>query len=140
MSYCSVQDVIHEFHPTLLKQFEKQYAEGLEENIAKHIQKATDFVNASLARAYSVPLKKATSSVISAECKIAAYFAGVALTEKDDILHDKYEIAKEMLDNLVKADNVLLVDEGLDDSEIFTGIAYGSDPRYFTSDELDNWG
>lgn len=140
MSYCTFDDVIHEFHPTLLKQFEKQYAENLEENIAKHIQKANDFVNASLARKYSVPLKKATSVVISAECKIAAYFAGIALTEKDDILKDKYEIAVEMLDNLVEADNPDLVDEELDESQIFTGVAYGSDPRYFTSDELEMWG
>ncbi len=140
MSYCTIDDVIHEFHPTLKKSFERQYnAEALEENLAKHIQKAHDFVNASLARKYSIPLKKATSTVISAECKIAAYFAGIALTEKDEILKDKYEIAREMLDNLVEADNASLVDDGLTDDDIAPDVAYGTDAKIFTSELLEMW-
>lgn len=118
---------------------EKHYAETFTANLEKHIQKANDFVNASLARAYSVPLKKAASVVISAECKIAAYFAGIAFTEKDEILKDKYEIAHEILDNLVEANNSALVDEGLTDDDIAPDIAYGSDEKIFTSDKLNRW-
>ena len=139
MSYCSVDDVIHEFHPTLKVSMERHYGEGLTANLEKHIEKAHSFVNASLARAYSVPLKKACSVVISAECKIAAYFAGIALTEKDEILVDKYETGKEMLDNLVIADNPSFVDEGLDDDDIAPDVAYGSDDKIFTSDILGSW-
>ena len=139
MSYCSVDDVIHEFHPTLNAQITKHYGENLTENLTGHIEKAEAFVNASLARAYSVPLKKASSVVVSAECKIAAYFAGIAFTEKDEILKDKYEIACEMLDNLVQADNAALVDEDLTDDEITPDVAYGSDKRIFSSDELGRW-
>lgn len=118
---------------------EKHYAETFTANLEKHIQKANDFVNASLARAYSVPLKKAASVVISAECKIAAYFAGIAYSEKDDVLKDKYEIACEMLDNLVQADNASFVDEGLTDNDITSGVAYGSDTKIFTSELLETW-
>ena len=139
LSYCTIDDVINEFHPTLKVQIEKHYGDKLNENLEKHIAKAEDFVNASLARAYSVPLKKAASSVISAECKIAAYFAGIAYSEKDEILKDKYEIAREMLDNLVEADNASLVDEGLTDDDIAPDVAYGSDEKIFTSELLEKW-
>ena len=138
MSYCTVDDVVHEFHPTLKLEMEEHYGEDFETNIEKHIEKAEAFVNASLARAYSIPLKRATITVISAECKIAAFFAGVAFSEKDEILEDKYQIAREMLDNLVEADNAALVDEEISDDEV-KEIFYGSDAQIFTSEELEQW-
>ena len=138
MSYCTVDDVVHEFHPTLKLEMEEHYGEDFETNIEKHIEKAEAFVNASLARAYSIPLKKATITVISAECKIAAFFAGVAFSEKDEILEDKYQIAREMLDNLVEADNAALVDEEISDDEV-KGVYYGTDAQIFTSEELEQW-
>ena len=140
MSYCTVQDVIHEFTPTLKKQMERDYGDRLEENITGHIEKAEAFVNASLSRAYSVPLRSATSVVISAECKIAAYFSAIAYSEKDEVVRDKYETAAVMLDNLVEADNPALVDEGLTEDEKDTsGVLYGSDSQIFTADELSRW-
>ena len=139
MSYCTIDDVIHEFHPTLKAGITRQYGDALEDNLNEHIAKAESFVNASLARAYSVPLKKASSAVISAECKIAAYFAGIAYSEKDEILKDKYEIAKEMLDNLVEADNPALVDEEFSEDDITPPVSYNSDAKIFTSDELERW-
>lgn len=139
MSYCTIDDVIHEFHPTLKAGITRQYGDALDENLEEHIAKAEAFVNASLARAYSVPLKRASSVVISAECKIAAYFAGIAYSEKDEILKDKYEIAKEMLDNLVEADNPALVDEEFSDKDITPSVAYNSDEKIFSSDELARW-
>ena len=117
---------------------EEHYGEDFETNIEKHIEKAEAFVNASLARAYSIPLKRATITVISAECKIAAFFAGVAFSEKDEILEDKYQIAREMLDNLVEADNAALVDEEISDDEV-KGVYYGTDAQIFTSEELEQW-
>ena len=140
MSYCTVDDVIHEFTPTLRVNMERDYGEAFEENIAGHIEKAHDFVNASLARAYSVPLKQAATVVISAECKIAAYFSAIAYSEKDEVVRDKYETALTMLDNLVQADNPALVDDGLTSSEIAdAGVLYGSDERIFTSEEIGKW-
>ena len=140
MSYCTVDDVIHEFTPTLKKQLERDYGESLEENIERHIEKAEAFVNASLSRAYSVPLKKAASTVISAECKIAAYFCAIAYSEKDEVVKDKYETAVLMLDNLVEANKPELVDEGLTDEEKDTsGVLYGSDAQIYTADELARW-
>ena len=140
MGYCSVDDVVHEFTPTLKLNMERDYGEAFEENIARHIEKAHDFVNASLARAYSVPLKQAASVVVSAECKIAAYFSAIAYSEKDEVVRDKYETALLMLDNLVQADNPALVDDGLSSSELAdSGVLYGSDERIFTSDELGKW-
>lgn len=139
MSYCTIDDVIHEFHPTLKAGIIRQYGDALDDNLNEHIAKAESFVNASLARAYSVPLKRASSVVISAECKIAAYFAGIAYSEKDEILKDKYEIAKEMLDNLVEADNPALVDEEFSDKDITPSVAYNSDEKIFTTDELARW-
>ena len=138
MSYCAVEDVVHEFHPTLKLEMEEHYGDDFEANIEKHIEKAEAFVNASLARAYSIPLKKATTAVISAECKIAAYFAGIAFSEKDEILQDKYEIAREILDNLVVADNPKLVDEDLSDDDA-RGVYYGSQAAIFTDEELERW-
>lgn len=138
MTYCTVNDVVHEFHPTLRLEMEKHYDENFEANIEKHIEKAEAFVNASLARAYNIPLKKATITVISAECKIAAYFAGIAFSEKDEILKDKYETAREMLDNLVTAKNPSLVDESLDEDDA-KSILYGTDDRIFTNEELAKW-
>ena len=135
MSYCTVNDVVHEFHPTLKLEMEEHYGDEFEANIEKHIEKAEAFVNASLARAYSIPLKKATTAVISAECKIAAYFAGIAFSEQDEILKDKYEIAREMLENLVTADNPVLVDEELSTDEA-KGVYYGSNAGIFTDEEL----
>ncbi len=140
--YCSVEDVIHEVHPTLKLEMEHNYAENFESVILAHIVKAEAFVNASLSRAYNVPLKKATSIVVSAECKIAAYFAAAAFTEKEEILIDKYQIAKEILDNLVLADNPALVDEGLTDEEALNEnikVRYGSDDKLFTTEELELW-
>lgn len=140
--YCSVEDVIHEVHPTLKLEMEQNYAENFESVILAHIVKAEAFVNASLSRAYNVPLKKATSIVVSAECKIAAYFAAAAFTEKEEILIDKYQIAKEILDNLVLADNPALVDEGLTDEEALNEnikVRYGSDDKLFTAEELELW-
>jgi len=117
---------------------EEHYGDEFEANIEKHIEKAEAFVNASLARAYSIPLKKATTAVISAECKIAAYFAGIAFSEQDEILKDKYEIAREMLENLVTADNPVLVDEELTTDEA-KGVYYGSNAGIFTDEELEQW-
>ena len=138
MSYCTVDDVVHEFHPTLKLEMERHYGDNFESNIEKHIEKAEAFVNASLVRVYPIPLKKATITVISAECKIAAYFAGIAFSEKDEVLEDKYEIACEMLDNLVTADNLSLVDESAD-AEDSRRVFYGSDSRIFTNEELEQW-
>ena len=140
MGYCSVDDVVHEFTPTLKLNMERDYGEAFEENIARHIEKAHDFVNASLARSYSVPLKQAATVVVSAECKIAAYFSAIAYSEKDEVVRDKYETALVMLDNLVQADNPALVDDGLTSSEIAdSGVLYGSDERIFTSEEIEKW-
>lgn len=140
MSYCTVDDVVHEFHPTLRINMERDYGDDFEANITRHIEKAEAFVNASLARAYSVPLSKPSSIVISAECKIAAYFAGIAYSEKDEILQDKYEIAKEILDNLVKAETNALVEEDTDAVKSDThGVFYGSGSQIFTANELAKW-
>ena len=140
MGYCSVDDVVHEFTPTLRLNMERDYGEAFEANIAGHIEKAHDFVNASLARAYTVPLKQASSIVVSAECKIAAYFSAIAYSEKDEIVRDKYETALVMLDNLVQADNSALVDDGLTSSELAdSGVLYGTEARIFTSDEVVKW-
>ena len=140
MWYCRAEDVIHEFTPPLKRNMERDYGEAFKENIAGHIEKAHDFVNASLARAYSVPLKQAASVVISAECKIAAYFSAIAYSEKDEVVRDKYETALMILDNLVQADNPALVDEGLTPEEIAAaGVLYGTDAKIFTSDELERW-
>ncbi len=140
MGYCTVDDVVHEFTPTLRLNMERDYGDTFAENIAGHIQKAHDFVNASLARSYSVPLKQAASIVVSAECKIAAYFSAIAYSEKDEVVRDKYETALTMLDNLVKADNPALVDEGLSSQELAAaGVLYGSDATILTSDEIEKW-
>ena len=140
MSYCTVDNVLHEFTPTLKKQMERDYGEAFEEVVTGHIEKAEAFVNASLSRAYSVPLKTATSTVISAECKIAAYFAAIAYSEKDAVVVDKYETAKTILDYLVAANCPVLVDEGLTEEEQDTsGVLYGSNSQYYTSDELELW-
>lgn len=142
MSYCSVDDVLHEFTPTLRKNIERDYGDNLEAVIEGHIQKANAFVDASLARAYSVPLKSATNIVISAECKIAAYFAAIAYSEKDEVVRDKYETAIMILDYLVEADKHSLVDDDLfsDERELDDSLVlYGSDEKIFTSEELALW-
>ena len=135
--YCSVDDVLHEFTPDLKASMLRDYGQDFEDNIARHIVKAQAFVDASLARAYSVPLRKASPLVVSAECKIAAYFAAIAYSEKDEVVMDKYETATTMLDYLVLADNPALVDEDLSDNT--TGIFYGSEERLFTHDEIQKW-
>ena len=140
MSYCTVEDVVHEFTPTLKRQMEHDYGDDFETIIARHIEKAEAFINASLSRAYSVPLKSATTVVISAECKIAAYFSAIAYSEKDAVVKDKYETATMMLDYLVEANNPALVDDGLTEDEADTaGTLYGSDSQVFTAEELSNW-
>ena len=140
MSYCTVDDVFHEFTPTLMKQMERDYGDNLEENVTGHIEKAEAFVNASLSRAYSVPLKKASAIVISAECKIAAYFSAIAYSEKDTVVKDKFETALLILDNLVEANNPLLVDEGLSGEERdISGVYYGSESQMFTAEEIAKW-
>ena len=135
--YCSVDDVLHEFTPDLKASMLRDYGSDFEENISRHIEKAQAFVDASLARAYSVPLHKASAVVVSAECKIAAYFAAIAYSEKDEVVQDKYETAVAMLDYLVQADDPALVDEELDGDT--AGIFYGSDNRVFMSEELSKW-
>ena len=140
MSYCTVDNVLHEFTPTLKKQMERDYGEAFEEVVTGHIEKAEAFVNASLSRAYSVPLRSATSVVVSAECKIAAYFSAIAYSEKDEVVRDKYETATMMLDYLVEAANPALVDDGLSADEKNTaGVLYGSSAQIFTDDELSKW-
>ena len=148
MSYCGVSDVLHELHPTLLFEMRKQYDAAnasdpsqpdFDGTIAEHISKAEAFVNASLARAYRVPLKKATTVVISAECKIAAYFAAASFSEKEQILKDRYETATEILDNLVKADDSSLVEEDDSSDEGDSRVSWGSNDQIFTSDELEQW-
>ena len=140
MSYCTVDDVLHEFTPTLRVNMERDYGEQLETVIAGHIEKAEAFVNASLSRAYSVPLRSATGVVISAECKIAAYFSAIAYSEKDEVVQDKYETATTMLDFLVEANNSALIDDGLTEEERDnSGILYGSGSQYYADDELSKW-
>ena len=102
MAYCSFVDVVHEFTFPLRNSMERDYGENFEEIITAHIKKANDFINASLARAYSVPLKQATSTVITAECKLAAYYSVAAYSEKEEVLKDKYETAITMLNYLVE--------------------------------------
>ncbi len=140
MSYCSVDDVLHEFTPTLRKNIERDYGEKLQTVLEGHIQKANAFVNASLARAYSVPLKRAANIVVSAECKIAAYFAAIAYSEKDEIVKDKYETGNMILDFLIEANKPSLVDEGLSGDELDDSyVLYGSDEKIFTDEELAKW-
>ncbi len=148
MAYCEISDVLHELHPTLLFEMRKHYDAAhaadtaqpdFTATIAEHISKAEAFVNASLARAYRVPLKKATQTVLSAECKIAAYFAAASFSEKEKILLDKYETATEILDNLVKADDSSLVEDDSSGEDSDSRVSYGSDSRIFTSDELSQW-
>ena len=140
MSYCSVDDVLHEFTPSLKKNMQRDYGDELEAVIEGHILKADAFVNASLARAYSVPLKSATTLVITAECKIAAYFAAIAYSEKDDVVKDKYDTALMILDSLVEANKPALVDDGLSSYELSdASVLYGSDEQIFTSDVLALW-
>ena len=43
-----------------------------------------------------------------------------------------------MLDNLVTADNLSLVDESAD-AEDSRRVFYGSDSRIFTNEELEQW-
>ena len=150
MAYCTVADVVHELHPTLELEM-REYYDGkhkedptrpdFEANIREHIMKAEACANASLARAYRVPLKKATNVVVSAVCKIATYFAVAAFGEKEEITKDKYETAIMMLDWLVEAGNAALVDEEAtgDDDKIFSGVGWGSNPRIFTDRELARW-
>ena len=140
MSYCSVDDVLHEFTPSLKKNMQRDYGEELEAVIEGHIIKANAFVNASLARAYSVPLMSATTIVITAEAKIAAYFAAIAYSEKDEIVKDKYETGNMILDFLVEANKPSLVDNALSYDEISVfAVLYGSDEKIFTPDELALW-
>ena len=140
MSYCSVDDVLHEFTPSLKKNMQRDYGEELEAVIEGHIIKANAFVNASLARAYSVPLMSATTIVITAEAKIAAYFAAIAYSEKDEIVKDKYETGNMILDFLVEANKPSLVDNSLSYDELSaSAVLYGSDEKIFTPDELALW-
>ena len=140
MSYCSVDDVLHEFTPTLRKNIERDYGEKLQTVLEGHILKANAFVNASLARAYSVPLKRAANIVVSAECKIAAYFAAIAYSEKDDVVKDKYETGNMILDFLIEANKPSLVDEELSGDELDDSyVLYGSDEKIFTDEELAKW-
>ncbi len=140
MSYCGVNDVVHEFTAPLRRNMERDYGEAFEEVITGHIRKAEDFVNASLARAYSVPLKKAASIVVTAECKLAAFYAVAAYSEKEDVLRDKYETAVLMLDNLVEADNPALVDECLSADKLnASGVLYYSDEQRYTPELLEEW-
>lgn len=151
MAYCTVEDVVHELMPTLEKEMRLQYDEehqddptrpDFETNIAIHIEKAEACANASLARAYAVPLKKATGIVTSAVCKIAAYFSAAAFGEKEEILIDKYETAMQMLEWLVEAENAELVDEEPEEEEdegFYNGVGWGSDPQIFTRAELAKW-
>lgn len=138
MAYCTIAEVVHEFTPSLRNSMERDYGEAFEEIISSHIRKANDFVNASLARAYSVPLKKATSVVITAESKLAAYYAVAAYSEKEDVLRDKYETAEKMLDYLVEANSPGLVDESLKDEDN-SRVSYGSKEQIFTDAELERW-
>lgn len=140
MAYCSVDDVLHEFTPTLRKNIERDYGDNLQAVLEGHIMKANAFVNASLARSYSVPLKRAANVVISAECKIAAYFAAIAYSEKDEVVKDKYETGNMILDFLVEANKPSLVDEELDSDELDDShVLYGSDEKIFTDEELALW-
>ena len=140
MAYCSVDDVLHEFTPTLRKNIERDYGENLQTVLEGHIQKANAFVNASLARSYSVPLKRATNIVISAECKIAAYFAAIAYSEKDEVVKDKYETGNMILDFLVEADKPSLVDDEPNDDDLNpAGVLYGSREQMFSDEDLTQW-
>lgn len=148
MAYCTKEDVLGELHPTLKLHMPEHYNQqhtadpsqpDFDRFIADHIRKAEACAEASLARAYRVPLKKATGMVTSAVCKIAAYFAAAAFSEKEEILKDKYETAMLMLDNLVEANDPKLVDEEADENKIFSGAGYGSAPRIFTDEELARW-
>jgi phage gp36-like protein len=140
MGYCSIDDVIHEFTPELKASMQRDYGPSFEENLAGHIEKAEAFINASLSRAYAVPLSKASRVVVSAECKIAAYFATIAYSEKDEVVRDKYETATMMLDYLVEANNPALVDEGVSgEASPVDGILYGSDQRILSAEEIEKW-
>ena len=148
MAYCTIEDVLHELHPTLKKLMKDHYdslhrtdpsAPDFEQTITRHIAKAEACANASLARAYRVPIRRATDMVTSAVCKIAAYFASAAFTEKEKILSDKYETALLMLDNLVKVEDVSLVDADVSQDDGTAETAWGSDSRVFTASELEKW-
>ncbi len=147
MPYCTVEDVCGELHPTLhaqmLKDWNKRHTDDptkldFNQTIETHITKAEAFVNASLARAFSVPVRKRSTIVLSAACKIAAYYACAAYSEMESILKDKYETAVEMLDNLVKA-GVIPDEDGVVEEVLPLGVLYGSNPQIFTADELSRW-
>ena len=146
MTYCTIEDVCGELHPTLEYQMRQHYDQLHEGNLKKpdfeqslknHIARAESCANASLARAFSVPLRQSSFIVTSATCKIAAYFSAAAFSEKEEILKDKYDTAMSMLDNLVKAGTIPGIDDKNQGENV--GVRYKSRPQIFTDDELEKW-
>lgn len=141
MEYCTIEEVCGELHPTLEHQMREHYGQSGEapdfaRTIANHIARAEACVDASLARAFSVPLRRRSRVVASATCKIAAYFAAAAFSEKEEILKDKYETAMRMLENLVRAGTIPGIEAGSGEN---AGVRYGTQAPFFTPDALEGW-
>jgi phage gp36-like protein len=139
--YCTTEDVLDELYPSVVGAITRALADGetVQDRVTKHIVRGQDYVNAVLAPAFSVPLEEPVPSVVaSITAKVAAYFVGIQVTEKDEVLADKKAIADRMLENIVKARVIPDLDTG-SGAAAASGILFGSQEQRFTAAELARW-
>lgn len=138
--YCEVEDVLDELYPSVVSAITRSLADGetVQERVEKHIVRGQDYVDAVLAPVFSVPFGDPVPSVIATiAAKVTAYFVGIQVTEKDEVLEDKRAVADKMLGALVKAKSIPgLAEESSDES---SSIRFGSQDQRFTAAELARW-
>jgi|GEM_PF-2562242 len=134
--YCSPEDVRGELYIPLLTQMSAKFSVPGEFDIflERHIGAASDFVDAALSAAFTVPLAlPIPSAVRTATAKEAAYYAAAQFSEAEEILQDRHETAVAMLSAIVAAGRL----PGQPSKS--TEITGGSDKRVFTDDVLSRW-
>ena len=138
--YCGFEDVLDELYPSVVSAITRSLADGetVQERVEKHIVRGQDYVNAVLAPVFSVPFEEPAPSVIATiTAKVAAYFVGIQVTEKDEVLEDKKAVADKMISALVKGKSIPGLESGSEGAA--SAILFGSEDQRFTAAERARW-
>ena len=138
--YCEVDDVLDELHPAMIGAITRALDDGetIQDRIETQILKAQDYVDVVLGQAFAVPLEEPVHSAVKTiTAKVAANFAGIRATEKDDVLADKLATADRMLKALVAAGAFPGTTSAT--AAVPNRILSGSQSQIFTTAEFGRW-
>ena len=137
--YCTVDDVKSNLYRPILAQMTAQRGSSVDSDIEKHIQNATNYVDAVLSGVFSTPFDTpAPEPIKTAAALIATYFVMAQFSEKEELSADRMSAASAILDAMIRSGKIPGNDDSGDTASAKT-VRGGSDEQVFTASVLSEW-